>query len=64
MDTNSNTQPVEVLPEVRRFLAKEHGIFVEDRICLGLLVVAGLFFIFSLVREIQSTRATALKAAA
>ncbi len=44
----------------------EHGIFIEDRICLGLLIVGGLFFVFSLVREIQSARATAaaLKAAA
>ncbi len=42
----------------------DHGIFVEDRICLGLLSAAALFLIFSLLREIRSARmlATADKA--
>ena len=32
----------------------DHGIFIEDRICLGLLIAAALFLAFSLVRELRS----------
>jgi putative tricarboxylic transport membrane protein len=35
----------------------DHGIFVEDRICLGLLIVAALFLAFSLLRELRSALA-------
>lgn len=38
----------------------DHVIFTEDRICLGLLIVAALFVVFAAVREIRS----AAKAAA
>ncbi len=32
----------------------DHAIFIEDRICLGLLIVAALFFLYSTLREFRS----------
>ena len=32
----------------------DHGIFVEDRICLGLLIAAALFLAFSFLRELRT----------
>ena len=34
--------------------AGDHSIFIEDRICFGLLVAAALFLAFSIVREVRS----------
>ncbi len=35
----------------------DHGIFLEDSICVGLLTVSVIFIVISLVREVRDTRA-------
>jgi putative tricarboxylic transport membrane protein len=39
--------------------AGDHGIFVEDRICLGLLIAAALFLAFSMLREFRAAAKSA-----
>ena len=39
--------------------AGDHGIFIEDRICLGLLIVAALFLAFSILREFRAAAQSA-----
>jgi len=39
--------------------AGDHNIFIEDRICLGLLIAAALFLAFSMVREFRAAAQSA-----